>query len=109
MKICIIGGGTSGWWTAGYLEKKLNAKVTLYESANIPIIGVGESTLPQVKYFFEDLEIDESEWFNECKAVHKFGNKKYQTEYIISLNKKTFGVFISNYKDINFDNYIRLI
>ena len=41
MKICIIGGGTSGWWTAGHLEKKLDAKVTLYESANIPIIGVG--------------------------------------------------------------------
>ena len=41
--------------------------------------------------------------------VEKFGNKKYQTEYIISLNKKTFGIFISNYKDINFDNYIRLI
>ena len=41
--------------------------------------------------------------------VEKFGNKKYQTEYIISLNKKTFGVFISNYEDINFDNYIRLI
>ena len=37
MKICIIGGGTSGWWAAGYLEKKLNAKVTLYESANIPL------------------------------------------------------------------------
>jgi len=77
MKICIIGAGTSGWWTAGYLEKKLNAEVTLYESENIPIIGVGESTLPQVKYFFEDLEIDESEWFDECNAVHKYGNKKY--------------------------------
>ena len=45
MKICIIGGGTSGWWCAAYMEKFLDAEITLIESDEIPISGVGEGTL----------------------------------------------------------------
>ena len=49
MKICIIGGGVSGWWCAAYMNKFLDAKITLIESNDIPILGVGESSLPQIK------------------------------------------------------------
>ena len=48
MKICIIGGGTTGWWCASYMQKFLDADITLIESEDIPISGVGESTLPQI-------------------------------------------------------------
>ena len=41
MKICIIGGGISGWWCAAYLQKFLDAEITLIESDEIPISGVG--------------------------------------------------------------------
>ena len=35
MKINIIGGGTSGWWTAGYLRKNHpDIEITLIESPN---------------------------------------------------------------------------
>ena len=34
MEVCIIGGGTSGWWTAGYLRKNHpELKITLIESS----------------------------------------------------------------------------
>lgn len=52
MKICIIGGGTTGWWSAGWLEHKFpDYEITLIESDTIPKIGVGESTLPQIGQF----------------------------------------------------------
>ena len=53
MKIAVVGGGTAGWMTAAYLSKSFD--VTIIESADIPIVGVGESTLPIVKKFCDDL------------------------------------------------------
>jgi tryptophan halogenase len=54
MKVVVIGGGTSGWWAAGYLEKQFPTfDITLIESDIIPKLGVGESTLPQIKTFFD--------------------------------------------------------
>ena len=77
MKIAIIGGGTTGWWCAGYMEKFLpDAEITLIESNTIPTISVGESTLPQIKSFFDKIGIDEDVWMSKCHAIHKYGNIK---------------------------------
>ena len=76
MKICIIGGGVSGWWCAAYMNKFLDAEITLIESNDIPILGVGESSLPQIKTFFDAIGVEESEWMEECNAVYKYGNIK---------------------------------
>ena len=44
MKLCIIGGSTSGWWTAGFWEKHMpDWDVTIYDAPTIPALGVGES------------------------------------------------------------------
>lgn len=76
-KVCIIGGGTAGWWCASYLRKNHpDVKISLVESPNIPTIGVGESTMPHVKQFFKDLDISEDEWMPSCSAVKKKGNIK---------------------------------
>jgi len=46
-RILIVGGGTAGWLTAGYLAKRLGAdlaggvSITLVESQDIGILGVG--------------------------------------------------------------------
>ena len=82
MKICIIGGGTAGWWCAAYMNKFLDADITLIESNDIPISGVGESTLPQVKTFFDELEIPEDKWMNQSHAIYKYGNIKYDWNHI---------------------------
>ena len=77
MKIIIVGGGTSGWWTAGYLAKfGKDYDITLIESVVIPKIGVGESVLPQTNVFFKKLGIDEKVWMKDCEAVYKLGNMK---------------------------------
>lgn len=77
MKICIIGGGTTGWWTAGYLENKFpEYDITLIESDKIPPVGVGESTLPQIAAFFEEMGLSEDTWMPKCNAIYKYGNIK---------------------------------
>lgn len=77
MKINIVGGGTSGWWTAGYLRKNHpDLEITLIESPRIPTVGVGESTMPNVRAFFEELGIPEEAWIKSCCGIRKEGNVK---------------------------------
>ena len=74
MKICIIGGGHSGWWTAAYLEKNVkDIDITLYETDLIPVIGVGESCLPQIKRFYDGLELTPEIWMGTTATI-KWGN-----------------------------------
>jgi len=50
-RVVVMGGGTSGWMSACYIERLLahmqlaDASVTLVESEDIGIIVVGEATL----------------------------------------------------------------
>ncbi len=75
--IVIVGGGSSGWMTASYLNKALgdSVKVSLIESANIKTIGVGEATFSTIKLFFDYLDLDESEWMPPCSAAYKIAIK----------------------------------
>lgn len=69
--ISVVGGGTAGWMAAAYLSQSFD--VTIIESATIPIVGVGESTLPVVKKFCDDLGIAEKDWMPLCQAEYKLG------------------------------------
>ena len=70
--IIIVGGGSSGWMTAALLSKKVpDIKISLIESKNIPIIGVGESTLNGFNSFINLLDIQEKDWMPKCNAIHK--------------------------------------
>lgn len=69
--VLIVGGGTAGWMAAAYLSQSFD--VTIIESADIPIIGVGESTLPIVKKFCDDLGLHEKDWMPLVQAEYKFG------------------------------------
>ena len=62
--IVILGGGTAGWMTANLLQKKWRQRgiqISVVESPDIGIIGVGEGSTPLLKEFFDSLEISESE------------------------------------------------
>ncbi|MGB0494995.1 MAG: tryptophan halogenase family protein [Kangiellaceae bacterium] len=89
-RVLIVGGGTAGWLTAGILAKQLNCKaknsvkVTLVESPNIPIMGVGEGTWPSLRATLQKLDIDESEFMRECDATFKQG-----TEFINWMTTKS--------------------
>lgn len=77
--IVIVGGGTAGWLTAAILAKKLNAgsagsvTVTVIESPDIPIIGVGEGTWPTMRTTLQTVGVDEGEFMRECDATFKQG------------------------------------
>lgn len=72
--ITIVGGGTAGWMAANLiLQAWPNVKVTLIESSDIGIIGVGEGATPYLKTFFARLNIPEHEWMPACDATYKVG------------------------------------
>lgn len=70
----ILGGGTAGWMAACLIAKAWpHHKVTVVESPDIGIIGVGEGSTPQLKAFFDTLGLAESEWMPKCNATYKAG------------------------------------
>ncbi|MEL6692707.1 MAG: tryptophan halogenase family protein, partial [Pseudomonadota bacterium] len=75
-KVCILGGGTAGWMTAAALSNKykgLGVELTLVESDQIGTVGVGEATLPHIRFFNETLGIDERTFMKETEATFKLG------------------------------------
>ncbi|WP_066377809.1 MULTISPECIES: tryptophan halogenase family protein [unclassified Anabaena] len=75
--IVILGGGSAGWLSATYLNQILNGgkgspcQITLIESSDIGIIGVGEATIHTFPGTLKLLGINESEWMVKCNATFK--------------------------------------
>jgi len=75
-KIIIVGGGSAGWMTAATLIKFFpNKEITLIESPNAPVVGVGESTLSSIKNWTELLGINEKDFMKETDASYKLSIK----------------------------------
>ena len=75
--LVILGGGVTGWFTASLLAKrhsKNDLKITLVESPDVPILGVGESTIPHLGDMLRWLEVDENKWMKGTRSVYKLGN-----------------------------------
>lgn len=70
----VLGGGTAGWMAACLLAHYWpQHRITVVESPDIGIIGVGEGSTPQLKAFFDTLGIAEAEWMPKCNATYKAG------------------------------------
>ena len=70
----VLGGGTAGWMSACLLAHHWpQHRVTVVESPDIGIIGVGEGSTPQLKVFFDTLGIAEADWMPKCNATYKTG------------------------------------
>lgn len=76
-KILIVGGGSSGWMAAAYLDAVLNrdgrklVDVSLIESPDVPRIGVGEATIPSINHILAAIGIDELEFLRRVDGTYK--------------------------------------
>ncbi|MCF6194156.1 MAG: tryptophan 7-halogenase [Kangiellaceae bacterium] len=77
-KVVIVGGGSSGWMAAAYLNGALNQQgkhkvvdITLVESPDIPRISVGEATIPSMRHLLAVIGIDEFDFMKVADASFK--------------------------------------
>ena len=73
-KIVILGGGTAGWMAANLFVKRWKpdeVAVSLVESPDIGIIGVGEGSTPFLERFFRILDVADADWMPRCNATYK--------------------------------------
>ena len=73
-RIVVLGGGTAGWMAALGLATALpHASVTVVESEELGVVGVGEATFPSIRAFHEIVGIDEADFLRACNGSFKLG------------------------------------
>ena len=88
-RVLLVGGGSSGWTAAAYVNAALNAgdrqvaEISLVESPDVPRIGVGEATIPNITGILAVIGIDELDFM---KAVD--GTFKQSIRYVNWLDDK---------------------
>jgi len=77
-KVAIVGGGSSGWMAAAYMNGALNhqgqqknVEITLVESPDIPRISVGEATIPSIRHLLAVIGLDERDFMITADATFK--------------------------------------
>jgi len=76
-RVLIVGGGSSGWTAAAYLNAAINigdqklADISLIESPNVPRIGVGEATIPNINQVLAVIGIDELDFMKSVDGTFK--------------------------------------
>lgn len=75
-KIVVVGGGSSGWMTAATLCTQLEGvEISVIESPDHPIMGVGESTLGGIRHWTKYVGLEDKDFMRETDASYKLSIK----------------------------------
>jgi tryptophan halogenase len=74
--IVVLGGGSAGWMTATTLKKTFPEKnISVIESKDVPIVGVGESTIGGIRKWAQWIGLKEESFFPKTDATIKMSIK----------------------------------
>ena len=114
-KICIVGGGISGWLAAAYLSHhNPNIEIAVIESEKIPTLGVGESMVPIFGNMLDTFNIDKVKWLKDVNGILKYGNyfigwnseiekTSVHDHWNADMNEKSFFGFSQTYRSRRFN------
>src|SRR5262245_44562013 len=108
LNLVIVGGGTAGWMAAAAFAAVLRPeerRIRLIESSEIGIVGVGEATLPHIRFFNNRIGIDERELMAKTQATFKLGIEFADWARVGDSYIHPFGAYGSRIAGVPFHHY----